>query len=86
MKLKLLIFLSFLFSLHCYSQQIENVNFKVDNNIMVVTYDLVNCPNGKIYDVNLKIIGDSGIYVPKSVTVDLENVNPRKKKRIEWNM
>lgn len=64
----------------------KNENFKVDNNIMVVTYDLVNCPNGKIYDVNLKIIGDSGIYVPKSVSGDLENVNPRKNKKIEWNM
>ena len=40
MKLKLIVLFSFLFSLHCYSQQIENVNFKVDNHIMVVTYDL----------------------------------------------
>lgn len=53
---------------------------------MVVTYDLVKGPNGKIYDVKLTIIGDSGIYVPKSVSGDLENVYPGKNKKIEWNM
>ena len=86
MKIKLIILLSFLFTLHCYSQQIENVNYKIDNNVMVVTYDLVNCPGNKLYDVKLTIIGDSGIYVPKSVSGDLENVYPGKNKRIEWNI
>ena len=86
MKINLIIFLSLLFSFHCYSQQIENVNFKVDNNVMVVTYDLVNCPNGNTYDVNLKIIGDSGIYIPKSISGDLKNVYPGKNKKIEWSM
>lgn len=77
-----------LFILCCfcsYSQQIENVDFTVKDNVVVVTYDLVNCPSRESYDIELKIISDNTIK-PNSITGDLKKVSAGKNKKIEWNV
>ncbi len=80
MKRKLIILLFFLFSMHCYSQQIENVNFTADNNIIVVTYDLVNCPSKKLYDISIKFTNENrNMISPMSITGDLKKVSSGKK-------
>ncbi len=85
--IKLLIFLLFSFSFHCYSQQIENVDFTVSNNIINITYDLVNCPAKKIYDISIKFTDENrNVIYPMSITGDLKKVSSGKNKKIEWNV
>lgn len=80
------IFLLLFFSFRCYSQQIENVDFKVEDNFVIVTYDLVNCPSRELYDIKLKVIYNNNTIVPSSVNGDLKKVHAGKNKKIEWNV
>jgi hypothetical protein len=84
---KLLAILIFLFSAtSVYSQRIENVDFTVRNNIVIVQYDLVNSPSSKIYDIKLEIISNGNNIIPTSLSGDLKKVNPGTNKRIVWDV
>ncbi len=69
-----------------YSQEIENVDFTVKDNVVVITYDLVNCPSSESYDIELKIISDNNAIKPNSITGDIKKVSAGKNKQIEWNV
>lgn len=70
----------------CYSQKIENVDFTVKNNFLIIKYDLVNCPPREIYNINVKIITESSIITPLSVVGDLHKVPAGRNKKIEWDV
>jgi hypothetical protein len=86
MKAKFNILSLFLISASLYSQQIENVDFSVNNNTLTVTYDLVHCPPRKVYDIRLKFVDENGQETsPVTLTGDIRKVVPGKNKKIEWN-
>jgi hypothetical protein len=76
-----------LLSFHYYSQEIENVDFVVKDNIMHITYDLVKCPINKTYDIRIMAVADSTMFTEASaVSGNLKKVGPGKNKKVEWNV
>lgn len=73
-------------NLCAYSQKVENVDFTVKDNVVVITYDLTNCPTRESYDIELTIINDNNTIKAISITGDIKKVSPGKNKRIEWNV
>ena len=69
-----------------YTQQIENVDFTVTDNFIIVTYDLTNCPSRKTYDIKLKIVSDNGTIIPTTITGDIFKVNQGNNKNIKWDV
>lgn len=79
----------FLFVFFCSSnlkaQSIENVDFIYTDEYIKVTYDLTNCPDGKVYDINLTFEKkDGGILNASSLKGDLKRVKPGLGKEIFW--
>ncbi|MEI6749712.1 MAG: hypothetical protein WCM93_11185 [Bacteroidota bacterium] len=81
-----LIFLFFVFSFDCYSQQVQNVDFTVKDDFIIVTYDLSGCPSKELYDIKLKVISDYNMIDPISVTGDIKRVSCGNDKRMVWNV
>jgi hypothetical protein len=82
-----LIFSLLIFTFDCYSQQIENVDFTVTkDNIMIVTYDLTNGRYKELYDIKLTVVYGNSIIVPVSVAGDISKVSAGNNKKIEWNV
>ncbi len=69
-----------------HSQTIENVDFVVSNNKIIVTYELVNCLKNEVYDVRLKFVSEKTNYVPVNIKGDLLRLNQGRNKKIEWDV
>lgn len=79
------LFFCFLFSFTSRGQEIENVDFSVEGSTIVVTYDLVNCPDKSFYNLELWFIDrKEKSIIPISVEGDLKRVYPGKGKKIIW--
>ena len=68
------------------AQEIKNIDFTVKNNVITVTYDLVNCPRKEKYDVKLEIKLNGTSYFPKTITGDLKKIEEGKNKEIQWDV
>ncbi len=86
MKKRVLILISLLYiSTYSFSQDVRNVDFTFSNNTFVITYDLENCSNNYIYDVNITLIGEeTGKYLPKTPTGALTGQFCGYNKEIIW--
>lgn len=72
---------------HVAAQKIENVDFKVRDNIVTVRYDLLDCPDNYVYDVRLKFKTENGDFIyPKAPSGDLKEVSQGTGKEITWNV
>jgi len=86
MKNTIIIFLSLL-SVFCKAQEIAHVDFQERNSLLVITYDLLNCPSGSLYDVSVKFINENKMEIlPISVSGDLKKLSCGLGKRIEWDV
>ncbi len=65
MKIKLIIFLSFLFSFHSYSQYITNVDFSVKKHTIYVSYHLNEFDNNlsNSYQTSITLVDESGAEI-----------------------
>jgi hypothetical protein len=73
------------FSSTLFSQTIENVKATTDQDIIIVTYDLIDDDANKPFTVYLHISKDDFTYPVRMVRGDVgPGVNPGQGKRIEW--
>lgn len=79
-------FIVFFISQVSYSQRIENVDFVVKNNIIIVSYDLADCNAKQLYDLKLKVVCDGENITPKSISGDLNKISCGNHKKIEWDV
>lgn len=69
-----------------YTQSIQNVDFTVSNNKVIVTYDLVDCPNYKSYDIKLYYSEGSRYLEATSVTGSIDKQSCGRYKSITWDV
>jgi uncharacterized protein (TIGR02145 family) len=83
----IILFLSILFACkQVYSQQIQNVEYFLENKNILITYDLVNCTNNDLVDISIEFVEQSNQKIlPKSLIGDIKNVGCGSKK-IVWNI
>ncbi|NDA62644.1 MAG: hypothetical protein EBX50_11440 [Chitinophagia bacterium] len=85
LKIFFLLFFSLLFSFSSRGQEIANVDFSIEGSTIVVTYDLINCPDKSFYNIELSFIDrKEKNIIPFSVEGDLKRVYPGKGKKIIW--
>lgn len=74
-------------SANVYSQTIENIDFNIlDDNTVEITYDLVDCPLYKRYDMKIvALINNEGYYITKKCKGDLYNISCGKRHKVIWN-
>ena len=76
-----------LLSLTAMAQKIENVDFKVKDSKVIITYDLTNCPDRTTYDISVKLKSESGeVFYPKNPYGDLKEVSPGSGKTVTWDV
>lgn len=68
------------------AQDIQNVDFIVQNEKILVFYDLVNCKGDRLYDIKLYYTDQTGFSEAVSVGGDLMNQSCGKKKVISWDV
>ena len=82
----ILFFTAFLISYTVNSQQIQNVEYFLENKNILITYDLVNCTNNDLVDISIEFVEQSNQKIlPKSLSGDIKNVGCGNKK-IVWNI
>lgn len=83
-----LIFLIIIFSPNSNSQQIVDVDFTVTkNDKIIVSYDLINCPDDELYDIKLKVNGSiNNSFDAFTLTGDINKIKEGANKKIEWNV
>lgn len=71
-----------------FCQTISAVNFWLDENGMVVRYDMSGESSGKQYFVELKFVSDNGdVFIPESTSGEIgKNIKPGKGKVIMWDV
>lgn len=69
-----------------YSQSIQNVDFTVSENKVIVTYDLVDCPSYKSYDIKLYYSDGNRYLEANSVTGSLFKQSCGRYKSITWDV
>jgi uncharacterized protein (TIGR02145 family) len=85
MKTILFLFL-FLISYTVNSQQIQNVEYSLENKNILITYDLVNCIDNDLVDISIEFVEQNNQkIIPKSLSGDIKNVGCGSKKII-WNI
>ena len=85
MKYLYLFSLLIIFSIKVDAQNIENVDFVYSEEFIKVTFDLVNCPEGKVYDLGLVFEKkEGGVISATNVKGDLKRVSPGTGKVIVW--
>jgi hypothetical protein len=82
-------FLFILFLIHAskftYAQNIENVNFEAADYTIKISFDLVNCPENKIYNLNVFFTKlDGTVIYPTSIS-NLSSVYPGRNKTLTWD-
>ena len=83
----IILFLSILFACkQVYSQQIQNVEYFLENKNILITYDLMDCTNNELVDISIEFVEQSNQKIlPKSLSGDIKNVGCGSKK-IVWNI
>ncbi len=83
----IILLLSILFACkQVYSQQIQNVEYSLENKNILITYDLVNCIDNDLVDISIEFVEQSNQKInPKSLSGDIKNVSCGSKK-IVWNI
>ena len=67
------------------AQSIENVDFEVSNYSIKIKYDLVNCPDNALYNLNVFFTkADGNIITPKIIS-SLNGVSPGRDKVLIWD-
>lgn len=70
-----------------FGQNVENVEFSINDNVITVKYDLKNCKSNYVYDLKIKFKTDKGDYIfPKNPYGDLKEVTEGHGKTITWNV
>jgi hypothetical protein len=73
-----------------FTQSIENVKFVQEGGKIMVTYDLKDKDDTRIFDITLEISKDGGVTfksIPKTLTGDIgKNINSGDLKRITWDV
>ena len=85
-KILFIIYFLFMFSIQSFSQNIENVDFTVKDNIISITYDLNNCPSRELYDIKFTILNEGKIITPNSFSGDLRKNSSGKNKKVNWDV
>ena len=82
----ILFFTAFLISYTVNSQQIQNVEYFLENKNILITYDLMDCTNNDLVDISIEFVEQSNQkIIPKSLSGDIKNVGCGSKK-IVWNI
>ena len=83
-----LISIIFLFSVSdVFSQSIENVDFRAEGKTIVVTYDFFHSKADTAINVELFFKDQQGgVATPKTISGDIKNVKPGKRKQIVWDI
>ena len=69
------------------AQKIENVDFRVKDNKVIITYDLTNCQDRYVYDMTIKLKSESGeIIYPKNPSGDIKEVSQGNGKSVTWDV
>lgn len=87
----LLLFLLLVSTSKAFSQKIENVDMRVENNIVIITYDLLGVPNKTLCNMSVTLISDNGEVIQSSIfssalTGDIKDVGEGKGKIIKWDV
>jgi hypothetical protein len=83
MKKYIQIFLFALLGQVIFTQQITNLQQKIENGRIVVTYDLQG-KTGELYNINLTAKKEGDSIIPKVIAGDLTDVSPGTHKVIWW--
>jgi len=67
------------------AQIITDINFEIDSNIVVVNYRVKECPTKKYYNVQLAASTNKGVYTPKYMMGDFQQIDCFGLKTIRWN-
>ena len=83
----IILFLSILFACkQVHSQQIQNVEYFLENKNILITYDLMDCTNNDLVDISIEFVEQSNQKIlPKSLSGDIKNVDCGSKKII-WDI
>jgi uncharacterized protein (TIGR02145 family) len=76
-----------LVSANFFAQSIENVDFRAEGKLIVVTYDFFHPKADTMVNLELQFKDQQGIsIIPKTLSGDLKNVKPGQAKRIVWDV
>ena len=68
-----------------FSQEIKNVDFSIKEDLILIKYDLLNCPTDTKYDLNIFFVKKDGSQIkPITLSGDFLNVTPGENKQITW--
>ncbi|MBU0764068.1 MAG: hypothetical protein KJ607_04450, partial [Bacteroidetes bacterium] len=67
---------------------VENVDFLVEGDRIVVVYDITNSKEAEVYDIDLKFVTESNnVIIPKTVSGDIgRRVKGGRYKKITWDV
>jgi hypothetical protein len=69
----------------CQAQRFDNVDFTVENNVIEIRYDLVDCPSKTLYDIAVSFVGrDNRTILPRTIEGDLKKISGGSKRQITW--
>lgn len=70
------------------SATITDVDFRIENNLIVVNYSIIGAQNNELFEIGLKFIPESGqALIPISVSGDIgQNINGGFNKTIFWDI
>lgn len=76
-----------LIALNSFSQVIENVDFNLIDNKIVIYYDLLDCDSKYTYEVDIRFVDDRGnTIIPRNLTGDYGRVSCGRNKKVEWDL
>lgn len=84
MRIIILSALLFLVNFH-HAQTITDIKFEIDSTIVVVRFRVKECPTKKYYNVELGASTDKGVYTPKYLMGDFQQIDCFGGKTIRWN-
>jgi hypothetical protein len=84
--LRILQFLA-LFPAFLSAQQFTNIDFYTQQEKVIITYDLINCPSRRLYDIKLSFVDrNRQVIRPSSVSGDINRIRCGSTKRITWDV
>ena len=86
--MRTIVLISFIFSIcGCFSQSIENVDFRAEGKTIVVGYDLFHINSDTTINIHLEFKNPEGVVVsPKTISGDIKGVSPGTGKLIVWDV
>jgi hypothetical protein len=84
--LRILQFLA-LFPAFLSAQQFTNIDFYTQQEKVIITYDLINCPSRRLYDIKLSFVDrNRQVIRPSSVSGDINRIRCGSTKSITWDV